>query len=176
MRTLVRKFGFDAGHRVINHPGKCQHFHGHRYYGEIGLFYKEVAEIGYAIDFGDVKKLALGAFDEFFDHGMILNPADPWKKELALDGQKIYTLSYYEDNVFRNPTAENIAAEMLCMLDVIFENHEGLSPAYIKLWETPNCSVVMSWDDMELSEINGFEYHKADLVRSFVESIDCGCE
>jgi len=175
MKIVKRVFGFDAGHRVINHPGKCQHFHGHRYYGEIGIAYKEVGDLGYAIDFGDIKKLALATFDEFFDHGMILNPSDPYAKILADGGEKVYTMSYYGDQNFRNPTAENIAVEMLCMLGIVFENHTGLSPAYIDLYETPNCSVIIGMDDVSLQDISGFDYHKADLVRSFVEALDCGC-
>jgi 6-pyruvoyltetrahydropterin/6-carboxytetrahydropterin synthase len=171
MRIVKRVFGFDAGHRVINHPGKCQHFHGHRYYGETYIAYKDTQDIGYAVDFGDIKKLVNGAFDYFFDHGMILNPTDPWKKEFSLDDQKIYTMSYYEDDVFRNPTAENIAAEMLCMMDVLLEDHELLTPNSIELFETPNCSVIVSWDDLELSEINGFEYHKGDAVRAYRETV-----
>jgi len=170
MKVIRRTFGFDAGHRVLEHPGKCQDFHGHRYYGEIGIRFKDESRIGYAIDFGEIKQIALGAFDHFFDHGMILNPSDEGKLFFDERG-KIYIMSYYEDNVFRNPTAENIATEMLCMLEVLFEDMEGLYPQYVELYETPNCSVLVNIENLELSEISGFEYHKGNSVRVWRDTI-----
>jgi 6-pyruvoyltetrahydropterin/6-carboxytetrahydropterin synthase len=170
MKIISRVFGFDAGHRVIDHPGKCKDFHGHRYYGETHIAFKDEQEIGYAIDFGDIKKLVNGAFDYFFDHGMILNPADRAKTYLAEEG-KVYTLSYYGDDVFRNPTAENIATEMLCMMEILLEDMDGLTPASIVLYETPNCSVTYGIDDLTLTDINGFEYHKGSEVREWRDNI-----
>lgn len=170
MKLLRRKFEFDAGHRVLNHPGKCKDLHGHRYYGEIAIGFEETQDIGYAIDFGDVKKIALSCFDHFFDHGMILNPTDSLKIILDAEG-KVYIMSYYEDEMFRNPTAENIATEMLCMLDVLFEDDEFLHPHSIKLYETPNCSVEVCIKDLSIEEVSGFDYQKGGEVREFKKNI-----
>lgn len=166
MKLIKRRFKFDAGHRVVDHESKCKNLHGHEYRGEVRFVYKEEHEIGFVIDFGDIKTIVLGCFDEFFDHGMILNGADPLKKVLAEDG-KIWVMSYYQDDVFKNPTAENIVKEMLMMCDILFEDRDDISIHSIELYETINCSVDVSIDDITIEEMSGFEYLKGGLIRSW---------
>lgn len=146
MITCVRKIQFCAGHRLLNHEGKCKHLHGHNY---VGFFYAVAEEqdaCGRVIDFSVLKERIGGWIDKNWDHGMILNTAD----EVALmavitcEQQKLYTLPF-------NPTAENMAKYLLqkvCpSLFKDFRDQDGQALLYInkvQLWETENCYVEVT--------------------------------
>ena len=53
---VTRKGKFDAGHRVMNERFKCFNLHGHEYHYELTFSYLMSEEIGYAIDFKEIKK------------------------------------------------------------------------------------------------------------------------
>ena len=173
MKLIKRKFEFDAGHRVINHESKCKNYHGHRYYGETRFAYKDEKEIGFTIDFGEIKIVANAYFDFAFDHGMILNPKD---KEFRLlcerEKSAMYIMSLNGYDEFCNPTAENIVKEMLLALNILFRDIEGVDVHSIELFETPNCSVDVNISDVTLEEEANFNYVNESGILDFKATID----
>ncbi len=133
----TRRLEFDAAHRVMEHESKCKFLHGHRYVIEASFAAKELDSIGRVVDFGVIKE-KLGAWiDNNWDHNTILFDKD---KELgkainSVTGQSVFYLP-------ANPTAENMAAYLLeNICPNLFADYE-LKCVSIRLYETPNCSVV----------------------------------
>lgn len=122
MYTLRVEGAFEAAHRVVNYPGKCDRLHGHNWVVEATFQGTQLDELGMLIDFKVAKK-ALAEILEDFDH-YYLNDFPPFK-----------------DGV--NPTAENLAR-------IIYEKLEAhtevqASPAELTaltVWESQKSSVT----------------------------------
>jgi 6-pyruvoyltetrahydropterin/6-carboxytetrahydropterin synthase len=87
--TIAKQFTFSASHQlsglVMGHP--CSRLHGHNYTVEIILQSDKLSEVGFVVDYGDLKP-----FKEYIDG--------------KLDHRHL-------NNVFGfNPTAENIARHL----------------------------------------------------------------
>ena len=139
MITVTRRIEFDAAHRLINHESKCKMLHGHRYALEATFVANHLDDLGRVIDFGVIRELLGGWIDEHFDHNTILSIKDKdlGDKITTVTGQKIYYID-------ENPTAENIAKyliEKICPKIFAGKNVKCIA---IKLYETPNCSVIIS--------------------------------
>jgi 6-pyruvoyltetrahydropterin/6-carboxytetrahydropterin synthase len=139
----MRKFEFDAGHRVLRHESKCANLHGHRYVAEVVVESGELDGIGRVVDFGFMKELFGGWIDSHWDHNILLHPEDPLAK--LPDG-------YFSDIFDRkdpyimlcgdNPTAENMARELAETCHELLLGQPHLSHVKVVgvcLWETPNC-------------------------------------
>lgn len=130
MTTCTRLLEFDAAHRLVDHEGLCAHLHGHRYRAEVECA-APLDAVGRVIDFSVIKVRVGGWIAEQWDHAVIVNAGDAPLLAL-LDGigeRRVYRLS-------GNPTAENIAAELLRVASAM------LSPirvVRVRVWETPNC-------------------------------------
>ena len=126
MYTLCVDGAFEAAHRVVNYPGKCDRLHGHNWVVEATFQGTQLDELGMLIDFKIAKKALAEILDEF-DH-YYLNDFPPFK-----------------DGV--NPTAENLAR-------IIYERLEArtevqASPAELTaltVWESPKSSVTYTKD------------------------------
>ncbi len=136
----IRTIEFDAGHRLINHEGKCKYLHGHRYIVEAYFTNKEQSnkldDLGRVIDFGEIKTRLKGWIDDNLDHNMILHIDDQTlgKTIEKSTGQKIFYLPY-------NPSSENIAKYLLEeVCPKIFET-TTVKCTKIRLFETTNCYV-----------------------------------
>ena len=142
MNTLVRKGTFDAMHRVMNERMKCFNIHGHTYLYELHFEYKDMADIGYAIDFKEIKRVGQQWIDEFLDHGAILNPKDQVLIDAANhdDIQSKKWLMSLNGEEYCNPSAENIAKELFLAISYL-HNDDNLTLKKIVLYETPNCFV-----------------------------------
>lgn len=150
---LTRKCTFDSGHRVMNERMKCFNIHGHTYICELTFEFNEMEEIGYAIDFKEVKRVGCQWIDDILDHGMILNPKDSKLIETTKElGGKLWLMSLNGENEYCNPSAENIAKEIFLAMEVLFENYNNLNIHSIKLWETPNCSVECVKESISATE------------------------
>lgn len=157
MITITRSYEWDAAHRVLGHESKCKHLHGHRYKAELEVTAYSLDVLGRVIDFGVIKDIAAQFIDQNWDHNIMLNSKDPlaliYKDPLAffLSGS-VKILSHQQQSIFsgkapyifsdgRNPTAENIAHELWCILDGEFKRHSQ-GRAFIRrirVYETPNC-------------------------------------
>ena len=60
VQYITRKGNFDSGHRVMNEFMKCYNIHGHTYLYELTFSFENMEEIGYAIDFKEIKKAMEG--------------------------------------------------------------------------------------------------------------------
>ena len=116
---------FEAAHHLPNYEGPCHNVHGHSYKVEVGV-YGEVGADGMVLDMSRLKKRLreLLAYP-YFDHAL-LNVAVP------------------------NPTAENIAYYVLSDILRWLDKEVGRSDllAKVKVWETADAYVEMSYDDL----------------------------
>lgn len=147
MATITRIFEFDSAHRVMNEKVKCFNLHGHRWKVEATFSYSDMSELGYAIDFKEIKRLVGDFIDTYFDHATILNPMDKDLIKLCEDnGWKMWLMGlgkHLEEDV--NPSAENIASELFYIIRTMFYgNPYKISLENIRLYETPNCWVDTS--------------------------------
>ena len=121
MYTIKVEGAFEAAHRVVNYPGKCDRLHGHNWLVEAEVRGTQLDELGMLVDFKLVKQALKAALDRF-DH-RFLNELEPFASGL-------------------NPTAENLAR-------VIFEELEP-SEVFVRdshlhaitVYETPKSSVT----------------------------------
>lgn len=161
MKNMITRHGtFDAGHRVLHHAeslNKCRNVHGHLYRVNATFMYEEEQEIGYKIDFAEIKHIFFGFIDEALDHGFIANPQDytliPLLKK---EKNKVYLMHLSSDC---NPSAENIAKELFFIGQHLMKRY-GLEMSQIELFETPNCSVRCVF----LREKEKENLEKSDLV------------
>lgn len=106
--TIMRRIKFCAGHRLMNHGGKCEFFHGHNYVADFYVSGSEQDAVGRVIDFSVIKKAFKGWIDEHWDHGFLVHQDD----ENAISGLKqIVPMRYYP--LPYNPTAESMARYLL---------------------------------------------------------------
>lgn len=166
---ITRKGSFDSGHRVMNERMKCFNMHGHTYLYELEFEFSEMEEIGYAIDFKEIKRVGCQWIDDIIDHGMIVNPHDKIVIDAAKGtGSKIWYMSLNGENQYCNPSAENIAKEIFLAMAVLFEKYDNLRIHKITLWETPNCSTTCTRESIsELESSNWFDvnYDAVSLYR-----------
>ncbi len=98
-----REFFFDASHRLPGYKGKCEQFHGHTYRLEVTVEGTKGKE-GMVMDFNEIKAVVSEQVIDQLDHRNL-------------------------NDVFGNPTAENIA-------QWIFDTLEKRLPlSSVKLWE-----------------------------------------
>lgn len=135
----TRRVEFDAAHRVLEHEGKCRNLHGHRYVIEASFTADGLDALGRVVDFGVIRAL-LGAWvDDNWDHTTILFERDQalGKSISEITGQTIFYLP-------SNPTAENMASYLLEEICPKIFTDLGVVCVAIRLYETPNCSVVVT--------------------------------
>lgn len=137
----MRRISFCAGHRLLNHGGKCEHFHGHNYVAEIYVTGDEVDSVGRVIDFADINRVFKHWIDENWDHGFVLWDQDQNALEAIAQVQpsRVFELPY-------NPTAENMARYLLDIVApqlLVGESDRGVHVSKVVLWETENsCAEV----------------------------------
>ena len=123
MYTLRVEGAFEAAHRVVDYPGKCDRLHGHNWVVEAAFRGTQLDDLGMLIDFKVAKK-ALAAVLDDYDH-YYLNDIPPFSEGV-------------------NPTAENLAR-------IIYERlaaraGTGAELAALTVWESPKSSVTYTKD------------------------------
>ena len=152
METLTRAFEFDAAHRVMGEKVKCFNLHGHHFNVEVTFEYQSKGSLGYAIDFKDIKRIVGTWIDEKLDHACIVNPQDEQIIDLCRKNNwRLYIMGMglYNDV---NPSAENLASELLFTLERIFMTDKNVHISKIRLYETPNCWVDTTYADYSGSQ------------------------
>jgi 6-pyruvoyltetrahydropterin/6-carboxytetrahydropterin synthase len=129
--TIMRRIKFCAGHRLYQHGGKCEFFHGHNYIADFYVTGVETDSVGRVIDFAVLKSRFKGWIDEHWDHGFILNEQDENAVAAARSVQpaKVYVLPY-------NPTAENMARYLLHEICPGLLEGTGVVASKVVIWET----------------------------------------
>lgn len=138
MVECTRRIEFDAAHRVIGHENKCKYVHGHRYVLEITAKSSSLNDLGMVVDFGYLKKIMKEWIDKNLDHNIILSREDNIIGEFISShtGQGVY----YMD---KNPTAENMALHIKNDIVPVLFKDGSFRITRLKLFETPNCYVVV---------------------------------
>jgi 6-pyruvoyltetrahydropterin/6-carboxytetrahydropterin synthase len=168
MSTITRIFTFDSGHRVMNEKMKCFNLHGHTYKVEATWQYDDIEDIGYAIDFKEIKRVFGEFIEDYIDHAFIANPMDTIYIDACKNsGSKIWLMSL-NGVEYCNPTAENISKELFMIGDLLINHSEmGLSMFEIKLWETPNAFVTVRRDGVNQTEKGLFHCYRYDLIADY---------
>ena len=162
-QEITRKGSFDAAHRVMNERVKCFNLHGHRFDYELTFEFRDEEGLGYALDFKEIKRVAMQFIDDYFDHGCILNPKD----KIVIDccknlGSKYWIMSLNNED-YCNPSAEHISKELFMSIAKLM-NTENIWLSRLRLYETPNCWVDVDWGSINAKEqMNFYCVHDAEL-------------
>lgn len=121
---------FDAGHRLLDYPGNCGVPHGHTYKAEVMLSSTVLDDMGFVLDFTELKGEVSKWVHDQWDHGFLLNDRD---QELvtALKSLKRSKVFLFNNE---NPTAEVIAR---CLFGVVRQRYGSLV-SRVRIWESPN--------------------------------------
>jgi 6-pyruvoyltetrahydropterin/6-carboxytetrahydropterin synthase len=128
MYSITKDIYFCYGHRLMGHPGKCKHLHGHSVKAAITIVAEALNDQGMVCDFSEVTQAAQKFIDETLDHNFLIHREDPLVPALA-EAKERFLL------VDEHPTAEFLAR-------MIFEaiRKEGLNVTRVTLWETTSAS------------------------------------
>ena len=113
---------FEAAHRIVDYPGKCNRLHGHNWSVEVNVVGTKLNDLGMLIDFKELKK----------EVNQIINRLDH------------YYLNEIEAFKIMNPTAENIAKYIYEELEKSKLLSEDNRVKSIKVWESPKSTVTYS--------------------------------
>jgi 6-pyruvoyltetrahydropterin/6-carboxytetrahydropterin synthase len=167
VQYITRKGTFDSGHRVMNEKMKCFNIHGHTYLYDLKFSFDQMKEIGYPIDFKEIKRVACQWIDDTLDHGMILNP-----KDLVLISctkgleSKLWTMSLNGLD-YCNPTVENIAKEIFLAMRILFKGYVSIDIHQITLYETPNCFTDCFSESISVEEEMKFNKYRGLQISSY---------
>lgn len=139
--TIMRRIRFCAGHRLLGHEGKCQHFHGHNYVADFFVEGTEQDEVGRVFDFSHLKKRVKGWLDEHWDHSFLIHQEDEnARKALEMvEPCRYFVLPY-------NPTAENMAKYLLEEMCPVALEGTGATATRVRIWETEESYAEASID------------------------------
>lgn len=169
MQYITRKGSFDSAHRVMNERMKCFNVHGHTYLYELTFKFTSMKDIGYAIDFKEIKRIGCQWIDDLLDHGSILNPNDKLLISTCHDlGSKVWVMRLNGDE-YCNPTVENIAKEIFLAMEYLFDRINGLSIHQIRLWETPNCYTDCFRESIDRLEREFFGHWRGKEIRAYAK-------
>ncbi len=139
---ISRKGKFDAGHRIMHERIQCANIHGQEFRYQMKFKYCSVLDIGYPIDFKEVKRIACRWIDDTFDHTFIANPHDKIMIDTCNKLQsKLYVMNLKDKKGFCNPSAENIAKEIFYAISILM-NDDNLKLVELTLHETSDCYVL----------------------------------
>ncbi len=114
----------------MDYPGNCGVPHGHTYKAEVMLSSDELDDMGFVLDFTELKAEVGKWVNDRWDHGFLLNDRD---QELlsALKSLKRSKIFLFNNE---NPTAEVMAKHLF---GVVRERY-GLLVSRVRIWESPN--------------------------------------
>lgn len=168
----VRKTSFDSAHRVMDEAMKCYNIHGHTYHVKLVFSYISIANIGYALDFKEIKRVGVQWIDDILDHGVILNPKDDKLIGTALVLESKLWLMSLNGIDYCNPSAENIGKEIFLAMEILFKNHateHDFKIHKVILKETPNCSVITKKYSISDKERTLFNKHKGSYIEDYAK-------
>lgn len=139
--SVMKRIDFCAGHRLVGHGGKCEHFHGHNYKLEVFVSAEELDHLGRVVDFAELRDLFKSWIDEHWDHGFVL--ADDDENGISairsVQPHRLFLLPY-------SPTAENMARFLLDNVapQLCNRSHRGVTVDKIVLWESDSSCAIVS--------------------------------
>lgn len=129
--TIMRRIKFCAGHRLYQHGGKCENFHGHNYVADFFVTGDEVDSVGRVLDFSELKGRTKGWIDENWDHSFLVFEQDSNAINALEQVQpcRLFKMPY-------NPTAENMAKYLLEEVCPKVLEGTGARATSVRIWET----------------------------------------
>jgi 6-pyruvoyltetrahydropterin/6-carboxytetrahydropterin synthase len=125
-------------------------------------------DIGYALDFKEIKRVGCQWIDDLMDHGMILNPKDEKVINTVRDlGTKLWLMSLNGKGEYCNPSVENIAREVILAEQILFEQYPMLDVGSVKIFETPNCWTELQYIDVPQRERDNFYEEHYDQIKAY---------
>jgi len=130
MYSITKDIYFCYGHRLMGHPGKCRHVHGHSVKAAITIVAEALNDQGMVCDFSEVTQAAQRFIDEVLDHNFLIHRNDPLVPVLTAANERFLLVD-------EHPTAEYLAR-------MIYEaiRKEGLNVTRVTLWETTSASAT----------------------------------
>jgi 6-pyruvoyltetrahydropterin/6-carboxytetrahydropterin synthase len=137
MIQVCRSLKFCAGHRLLNHQGKCRNLHGHNYVVKVALSAPKLDAIGMIVDFSFINETVGAWIESYWDHGFIVWDRDDEAIRACelVSGQKLFKMG-------SNPSAENMAAYLLEVVVPKCLEGTALTVEWIEVRETPTGSAV----------------------------------
>lgn len=170
MQYITRSGTFDSGHRVMNERMKCFNLHGHTYLYDLTFSFNTMEDIGYAIDFKEIKRVACQWIDDLLDHGFIANPQDDVYIDAAKKGgSKVWMMSLNGEWEYCNPSVENLAREIFLVMEILFEQYPNLKIHELKLNETPKCYTVCDANSIPEVERESFREVNYEIIKQYAE-------
>jgi len=173
LQLISRKGNFDSGHRVMNEQFKCFNLHGHTYLYELTFSFENMEEIGYALDFKEIKRVFCEWIDEILDHGMLLNPHDKTVIDATKAiGTKLWLMSLNGEGSYCNPSVENISKEIFIAMDILSETLYRQSPTALRIhkvqiYETPNCATECFRGSIPQNEWENFTNKNKEAIQAY---------
>lgn len=129
--SIMRRFSFCAGHRLVGHEGKCRNLHGHNYIAEIHVTGEKQDDLGRILDFKQLKTRCKNWIDENWDHAFVLweDDANGLAAIRSSEPHRLFELPY-------NPTAENMALYLLEQACPTILEGTGAVAFRVRLWES----------------------------------------
>jgi len=115
---LKKRVKREIGHMLYKYKGKCNKPHGHTFWIEVELEFKELDETGIGMDFGEIEKIIKEIFPDhvFFKYE---------KDDRIGDTEGVISLPF-------NPTSENLSRWTFYKL-----KERGIPVKSVKIEETP---------------------------------------
>ena len=132
MFTIAKDVYFCYGHRLLGHPGKCRHLHGHSVRAAITVVASGLNEQGMVCDFADIRAVAHRYIDAELDHNLLLHREDPLVQALEQNGERFLLLD-------EHPTAEFLAKMIFLEIKA-----QGFNVLSVALWETASACATYS--------------------------------
>jgi len=135
--TATRFHDFSTGHRVYGHEGACSHAHGHNYRCIFTVRpVMALDSVGRVLDFSVINRLLCQWLEANWDHRFLLWEHDPWGAVLTtLDPKGVVIVPF-------NPTAENMANHLLCVIGPQQLHSTGTELCKVVMEETRKCSAT----------------------------------
>jgi 6-pyruvoyltetrahydropterin/6-carboxytetrahydropterin synthase len=143
MYKIIVKIKYEYAHRLIHHPGKCRHVHGHSGEAIIELASNTLNDNSFVMDFGEVKTPLKKWINEFWDHAYLANENDPLLPTFQAEGMKIFTFP-------EEPSAEVMAQHLFEQVATL-ERPSGVMVTCVTIRET--CTGFASYQPGELKRI-----------------------
>ena len=123
------ELSFASGHRLLEHKVKCVFPHGHTYSAEIWVDSETLDDLGFVVDFTELKQNVGAWIEEHWDHAFLVNSRD---EELlgALRAVKGSRIAVFSDE---NPSAEVMARELCQRVQELC----AITPLRVRVWESP---------------------------------------
>jgi 6-pyruvoyltetrahydropterin/6-carboxytetrahydropterin synthase len=134
MYAITKEVYFCYGHRLMNHPGKCKHLHGHSVKAAITVASATLNSQGMVCDFADIAAAAHEFIETELDHNFLLHQDDPLVAILTQANERFLALP-------EHPTSEYLAR-----LIYAFFQRKGFPVQNVALWETASSCAVYAED------------------------------